>query len=96
MAKQSGLRRPHSRLDAGLRVAIAMFGGYAAMAAVTMLLARVWPADILDATLWSTILSFSVYAALVIWTFAAPSALRAGLGVATVGLAAGALAVMAA
>lgn len=96
MAGQSGIRKRRSGLDVGLRVAIAMFGGYAAMAACTTLLAKVWPGQRLDATLWSTILSFGVYAGLVVWTFAARSALRAGLVVAAVGLAAGLGAVLAA
>ncbi len=75
--------------DVLARIAIAMFGGYAAMAACTMLLARVLPGEALDRTLWSTILSFGIYAALVVWTFAARSALRAGLVTLAVGVVAG-------
>jgi hypothetical protein len=75
--------------DVVLRVLIAMFGGYAVTAACTMLLARVLPAARLDASLWATILSFALYAALVVWTFAASSALRAGLVVLALGLLAG-------
>ena len=88
MAAPQGIRKRRKGLDVALRVAIAMLGGYAAMAACTMLLARVWPADRLDATLWSTMLSFGLYAGLVVWAFAARSALRAGLVVAGIGLAA--------
>ena len=89
MAGQQGIGKWRDGLDVALRVAIAMLGGYGATAACTMLLARVWPASRLDASLWSTILSFALYAGLVVWTFAASSALRAGLVVAAIGLAAG-------
>jgi hypothetical protein len=75
--------------DVALRVLIAMFGGYGVTAACTMLLARVLPATRLDATLWATILSFALYAALVVWTFAASSALRAGAVVLALGVLAG-------
>lgn len=75
--------------DLVARIAIAMFGGYAAMAACTMLLARVLPGQALDRTLWATMLSFGIYAALVVWTFAARSALSAGLVTLAVGLVAG-------
>lgn len=73
-------------LDTVARVIIAILGGYAVSAVCTMLLARSLPADRLDATLWATILSFGIYAGLVVWTFAAPSALRAGLMLLAIGL----------
>ncbi len=88
MARELGIRKPRSGLDIGLRVAVALFGGYAAMAACTVLLARLWPGQRLDASLWSTLLSFAIYAALVVWTFAARTALRAGVVVAMIGFAA--------
>ncbi len=88
MTGQSGIQKRRGDLDVALRIVIAVFGGYAAMAACTMLLARTLPARRLDATLWATILSFALYAALVVWTFAASSALRAILVVAAIGLAA--------
>ncbi len=65
-------------MDVAARVLIAILGGYAVTAVCTALLARTLPVARLDATLWATILSFGVYAGLVVWTFAAPSALRAG------------------
>ncbi|MFT4253517.1 MAG: hypothetical protein QM608_13640 [Caulobacter sp.] len=75
--------------DLVARVVLAMLGAYAVMAACTMLLARLLPVQRLDASLWATIVSFAVYAALVVWVFAARSALRAGLVLAAIGLAAG-------
>jgi len=74
------------------RIMLAAPGGYAVMAACTMLLARVLPGEALDRTLWATMLSFAIYAALVVWTFAARSALRAGAVMLAIGLAAGLLA----
>lgn len=77
-------------LDVAARVVFAIPGGYAVTAVCTMLLARLLPGHRLDATLWATILSFGIYAALVVWTLAAPSALRAGLVLLAIGLLAGA------
>jgi len=65
-------------LDVAARVVLAIPGAYFVTAACTMLLARTIPAARLDATLWSTIAAFGIYAALVVWVFAASSAVRAG------------------
>jgi hypothetical protein len=54
-----------------------------------MLLARTLPAARLDASLWATMVSFAIYTALVVWIFAAASALRAAAVVAVIGLLAG-------
>lgn len=89
VAARRGKSGRRNGLDVAARVIIAIPGGYAATAACAMLLARLWPAPRLDASLWATILSFAIYAALVVWTFAASSAWRAGLVVLAIGLAAG-------
>lgn len=75
--------------DVATRVVLAIPGAYAVMAACTMLLARLIPAARLDATLWSTIVAFGIYAALVVWVFAASTALRAGLVLLAIGVVAG-------
>ena len=75
--------------DVAVRVILAIPGAYATTAACTMLLARTIPAARLDATLWSTITSFGIYAALVMWVFAASNALRAGLVLLAIGVLAG-------
>ena len=82
-------RRKHRGWDVAARVVLAIAGAYAVMAACTMLMARTLPAARLDATLWSTIASFGIYAALVVWVFAASSALRAGLVLLAIGGVAG-------
>jgi len=89
VAARRGKGRGRNGLDVAARVVIAIPGGYAVMAACTMLLARVLPGARLDASLWATLLSFAIYAALVVWTFAAPTALRAGLVVLAIGVLAG-------
>lgn len=73
-------------LDVVARIVLAIPGAYYAAAACAMLLARTLPAARLDASLWATILSFAIYCALVIWIFAAASALRAGAVVAAIGI----------
>ncbi|MDG2527292.1 hypothetical protein [Caulobacter endophyticus] len=75
--------------DVIARILLAAVGGYAVMAACTVLLARVLPGQALDRTLWATILSFAIYAGLVVWTFAARSALRAGAVLLAIGAVAG-------
>jgi hypothetical protein len=75
-------------VDVAARIVLAIPGAYYASAACAMLMARTLPAARLDASLWATILSFAVYCALVIWIFAAASALRAAAVVAAIGLAA--------
>nr|WP_295107894.1 hypothetical protein [uncultured Caulobacter sp.] len=71
------------------RIVLTIPGAYAVTAACTMLLARTIPASRLDATLWATIAAFGIYAALVVWVFAASSALRAGLVLLAIGAIAG-------
>lgn len=75
--------------DVAARVVLAIPGAYAVMAACTMLIARIIPAARLDATLWATIAAFGIYASLVVWVFAASSALRAGLVLLAIGALAG-------
>jgi hypothetical protein len=67
------------RREVGLRAVIAILGGYVATALVTGILARVLPLQRGDATTLAMLLSFLVYAALVMAVFAAASTRRAWL-----------------
>lgn len=66
----------------GVRALLAIVGGYVVAALGCIVLARVLPLDRVDAAVIATILSFSVYAAVAVWTFAAQHLSRALLGVA--------------
>ncbi|CAH1747774.1 Iron uptake protein [Thauera humireducens] len=61
---------------AGLRVALAVFGGYAFTYAATAALARLLPLATFDAVVVATLLSFVIYLASVLWVFAAASLRR--------------------
>lgn len=61
------------------RIATAVVGGYALTTAVTLLLARVLPFSPLDRFLWSMMASFALYAAVIIWSFAARALLQVWL-----------------
>lgn len=65
-----------SAFDVGLRVAAAMFGGYAIAALCTALLPRLLPLPRNEAVVAATLLSFAIYATVVLWAFAAASAWR--------------------
>ncbi|TBU99821.1 DUF3649 domain-containing protein [Stutzerimonas kirkiae] len=62
------------------RVLAAVLGGYALTSVVTVLLALIWPTQQAHAVLAATLLSFAVYACVVIWVFSTRSATRAWLG----------------
>lgn len=47
----------------------ALFGGYAASAALASLLARLLPGSAAEASAWGMILSFPLFAALGLWAF---------------------------
>ncbi|SNR79928.1 Protein of unknown function [Methylobacillus rhizosphaerae] len=68
------------RLAVASRILAAVVGGYALTAAIAILLALVWPIPKAEAVLASTMLSFVIYAAVVIWVFATRSAARAWVG----------------
>jgi hypothetical protein len=61
------------------RTTAAIGGGYALTDAATLLLARVSPFRPLDRVMTSMMMSFPLYAAIVIWGFAARSVLRVWL-----------------
>lgn len=52
------------------RVLAAVVGGYALTSAATVLLALVWPLPQAEAVLASTMLSFALYAGILVWIFA--------------------------
>lgn len=67
------------RWQVGARVLLAIFGGYAlaalSSARIALLCARIMPPP--DATLTGMLLSFILYAAIIIWTFSASTLRRA-------------------
>lgn len=62
------------------RIVAAIVGGYALANAVGVLLTRTLPMPLADAVLTATLASFALYAAAVLWVFAARSARLAWLG----------------
>ena len=63
------------------RVLAAVLGGYAAANAVAVGLAQILPMSQGDAVMTGILLTYIVYAAAVIWVFAARSVRRAWLGI---------------
>lgn len=63
-----------------LRGGLALVGGYAVAATWAAALARLLPGGAADTALVATMLSFVVYTGAAIWSFAARSTARAGLG----------------
>jgi hypothetical protein len=59
------------------RVFIAAIGGYALTSAATIFLALVWPLPKAQAVMASGMLSFTLYAVIVIWVFSIASVKRA-------------------
>ena len=68
------------RLMVASRILAAVIGGYALTAALSVLLALLLPVSRSEATLAATMLSFILYAVVVLWVFATSSATRAWLG----------------
>jgi hypothetical protein len=67
-----GRARKHGRSGGwamGARAITALFGGYAAAAGVATLAARLLPIARVEATIWSMILSFLLFAAIGLWSF---------------------------
>jgi hypothetical protein len=69
-----------ARRDLLLRLTAALFAGYAAASGIAIGLAVLLPGGKAEAVLAGTLLSFALYAAAVIWAFAARSAGRAWCG----------------
>lgn len=53
------------------RVLAAVLGGYALTSAATVVMALVWPLPQAEAILASTMLSFALYAGVIVWIFSA-------------------------
>jgi hypothetical protein len=63
-----------------MRGALALLAGYAVAVCWQVALARWLPMSRIDATITATMISFPIYAAAAIWSFAAHSATRAAMG----------------
>ncbi len=68
------------RWSVASRVLAGAIGGYALASALSLLLALIWPLPKAQAVLASTMLSFALYAAAVIWVFSVRSVIKAWLG----------------
>ncbi|MGP1717614.1 MAG: hypothetical protein ACTS9Y_10595 [Methylophilus sp.] len=64
------------RLMVASRILAAIIGGYALTSALSVLLALLLPVSRSEATLAATMLSFVLYAAVVLWVFAARSVMH--------------------
>ena len=62
--------RARYRWRVASRVLAAVFGGYAFTSAATVLLALVWPLPKAEAVAAATMLSFALYAVVILWIFA--------------------------
>ncbi|AHL76295.1 iron transporter [Stutzerimonas stutzeri] len=67
--------------EIAIRTALAILGGYAFTYAFTAALAQVLPLDKVDALAISSLLSFVIYLAFILWAFAAASLKRVLVGV---------------
>jgi len=61
---------PNHRWLVASRVLAAVLGGYALTSAATVLLALIWPLPQAQAVMASSMLSFSLYTAIIVWIFA--------------------------
>ena len=64
----------HGRM--AMRIATAVIGGYAATSGLAALSARLIPIARAEATAWAMILSFALYAGILLWAFHAPRLTR--------------------
>lgn len=60
-----------------LRILTATAGGYVLTSLATMLLARTLPGNPLDTAMAATLMAFTIYTAIIVWVFAARTALKA-------------------
>lgn len=81
-AKRKGPKGPtlRQRLDVAARAVAAILVGYLFAALSTAVLARLLPGGPEEATIAATLLSFAVYATVVVWCFADPKTWRVWLG----------------
>lgn len=89
-AQVSSTRPKHAPVAS--RIVAAIVGGYAFANAVGVLLTRILPMPRADAVLTATLASFALYAAAILWAFAARSARLAWLGLLVPGALCGLLA----
>ncbi|XOZ32795.1 hypothetical protein ACMDCT_11290 [Halomonadaceae bacterium KBTZ08] len=64
-------QRLRYRLAVASRVLAAVIGGYTLTSAITVLLALVWPLPRAEAVAAATLLSFALYAVVILWIFSA-------------------------
>lgn len=83
-AQRKGPKGPtlRQRLDVAARAVAAIVVGYVFAALCTAVLARLLPGGPQEATIAATLLSFALYAAVVVWAFADPRTWRVWLGLA--------------
>jgi hypothetical protein len=87
----SPVQSPLRKRDVVSRVCAALFGGYAAAAALSALLARLLPLSRASATTTALLLTALLYLGAILWAFAAKSPSRAWTVLGAIALAAGAL-----
>lgn len=87
--KSTALAPPSLRFAILSRAAAAVFGGYAFASVCTVLLSFLLPLPVVEAVLAASLFSFAIHTAAAIWVFAAPTAVRAWLGLLVPGLALG-------
>lgn len=75
------LPRQQAALDVAARALVAGVGGYLIAALATSLLPRLLPMARSEAVIAATLLSFAIYAGVVLWAFAAARAARMWLWV---------------
>jgi len=75
-----------------LRIVLGVLGGYALGCSATIWVSYVVPTDRADAVLTGLLISFAVYAAAILWAFAARTLRHAALGLVAPALAFGILA----
>lgn len=73
---KSSTQNPLRKRDVASRVCAALFGGYAAASALSMLFARVMPLPKADATTAAILLTTILYLAAILWVFSAASPSR--------------------
>lgn len=76
MSSRSKTMSARYRWAVASRVAAAMLGGYALTSAATVLVSLLWPIPQAQAVMAATMLSFTVYALVIIWAFHAASIKR--------------------
>ncbi len=65
-------RKGAPRVEVAVRATLAGPGGYAGASLAAALIARILPGPVAEATTTAMLVSFAIYAALAIWSFADP------------------------